>query len=73
LYFGKGEGDRLLQLRQEYLFIAMPLSEVGRQQFGVAANVEEPLRTNEFGCGAMQWDRPSTRQLVGSASGHPPR
>jgi len=73
LYFGLGESQRQLELRQEYLFIAMPLSEVGRRQFGVAADVDQPLRANEFGCGAMPFDRPSTQQLIGIVPGRPPR
>jgi hypothetical protein len=73
LYFRVGEGERLLDIGGDYLFIAGQLDAFGRRQFNVPPVDDQRLSTTEYGCGAIPFASAYAQRIVDGTAGHPPR
>jgi hypothetical protein len=74
LYFGVGlDGQRLLDVGGDYLFIASQLDAFGRRQFNVPPGDDQRLYSVEYNCGAIPFASPYAQSIVSGTPGHPPR
>jgi len=71
LHFEFGEGADGLEVGAAYLFVAHPLSSVGRAQFGLPA-YGDSLGANELGCGAIPFPGRYASEVLGDAPGRVP-